>query len=120
VRELGHRRVAVLSFVSALDAEGALRLDLSAERLAGYADGLGPVWDERAVRTCRPNAPRPARRATLDLLQGEVPPTAILAMSDVLALGALQAAAELAIAVPAERRSSVSTIALPPPWRLRR
>ena len=102
LRELGHEHVAVLSFIGALDAEGSLALDLSAERLAGYKEGLGSAWDERAVRTCRPNAPEPARRAALELLQSETPPTAMLAMSDVLALGALQAAGELGIAVPAE------------------
>ena len=102
VHGLGHRRVGVLSFVRSLDPEGKLALDLSAERLAGYSDGLGASWDEDAVRTCRPNASEPARLATVDLLTGERPPTAILAMSDVLALGALQAAAELGVAVPAE------------------
>jgi DNA-binding LacI/PurR family transcriptional regulator len=102
LRELGHRRVGVLSFVTALDAEGRLRLLLSTERLAGYEEGLAEAWDEEAVRVCRPNAPEPARRATLELLESEDPPTAILAMSDVLALGVLQAAAELGIAVPAE------------------
>jgi DNA-binding LacI/PurR family transcriptional regulator len=102
VRELGHERVGVLSFVSALDAEGRLGLFLSTERLAGYKDGLGPAWDEQAVRTVRPNAVGPARRAALDLLQSDKRPTAILAMSDVLALGALQAAAELGLDVPAE------------------
>ena len=102
LRELGHERVAVLSFVGALDAEGSLALDLSAERLAGYKEGLGSAWDERAVRTCRPNTPEPARRAALELLQSDAPPTGILAMSDVLALGAIQAADELGIAVPAE------------------
>ena len=102
LRELGHEHVAVLSFVAALDAEGALALDLSTERLAGYKEGLGAAWDERAVRTCRPNAPEPARIAALELLQSVRPPTAMLAMSDVLALGALQAAAELGIAVPGE------------------
>jgi DNA-binding LacI/PurR family transcriptional regulator len=102
VRDLGHRRVGVLSFVTALDPEGQLALDLSAERLAGYQDGLGAIWDEEAVRTCRRNASEPARRAARDLLTGERPPTAILAMSDVLALGALQAADELGVAVPTE------------------
>jgi DNA-binding LacI/PurR family transcriptional regulator len=92
----------VLSFVATLDAEGALALDLSTERLAGYKEGLGTAWDERAVRTCRPNASEPARIAALELLQSAPPPTAMLAMSDVLALGALQAAAELGIAVPGE------------------
>ena len=102
VRDLGHTRVGVLSFISALDPEGKLALDLSVERLAGYEDGLGDAWDAQLVRRCRPNASEPARRAARDLLTGERPPTAILAMSDVLALGALQAATELGIAVPAE------------------
>jgi DNA-binding LacI/PurR family transcriptional regulator len=102
LRELGHTRVGVLSFVTALDAEGTLGLFLSTERLAGYREGLAEAWDESAVRVCRPNAPEPARRAALDLLKGDGPPTAILAMSDVLARGALQATAELGIAVPAE------------------
>jgi DNA-binding LacI/PurR family transcriptional regulator len=102
LRELGHQRVGVLSFVTALDAEGRLGLSLSTERLAGYEEGLAEAWDDEAVRVCRPNAPEPARRAALELLASEKPPTAILAMSDVLALGALQAAAELGIAVPAE------------------
>src|SRR5436190_2470106 len=101
LRELGHERVGVLSFISAIDAGGRLALDLSTERLSGYKEGLGAAWDEDAVRTVRPNATEPARRATLDLLDRENPPTAILAMSDVFALGALQAAAELGIAVPA-------------------
>ena len=100
VRGLGHRRVGILAFVTALDREGELVLELSVERLAGYEEGLGAIWDDALVRTCRPNATEPARKATLDLLRGDEPPTAILAMSDVLATGALQAAAELGIRVP--------------------
>jgi DNA-binding LacI/PurR family transcriptional regulator len=100
VRELGHRRVGVLSFVTAIDREGKLVLEIVNERLSGYREGLGDAWDEDTVRTCRPNATEPAREATLDLLRGPAPPTAILAMSDVLALGALQAASELGVAVP--------------------
>lgn len=102
VRQLGHRRVGVLAFVTALDRKGELVLEMSVERLAGYREGLGAMWDEATVRTCRPNAIEPARRATLDLLRSAAPPTAILAMSDVLAAGALQAAAELGIGVPDE------------------
>ena len=100
VLALGHRRVAVLSFAMALDPAGRLVVDISHERLAGYRDGLGDAWDERLVRTCRPNAAEPAYRATLALLAEDDPPTAILAMSDVLAFGALQAAAELGVPVP--------------------
>jgi DNA-binding LacI/PurR family transcriptional regulator len=101
LRELGHERVAVLSFVTTLDPGAALELDLTVERLRGYEEGLGPAWDAALVRTCRPNAPEPAREATLELLRTPTPPTAILAMSDILAIGALEAAAELEVAVPA-------------------
>jgi DNA-binding LacI/PurR family transcriptional regulator len=120
LRELGHERVAVLSFVGALDPDGKLTLDLSAERLEGYREGLGDVWDAGLVRTCRPNAPEPARKAALELLQAKTPPTAILAMSDVLALGALQAAEELGITVPVDLSvvgfddSSAAPLAHPP------
>jgi DNA-binding LacI/PurR family transcriptional regulator len=100
LRALGHERVAVLSFVRAIDPEGKLAIDISTERLAGYSEGLGEAWDDGAVRTVRPNAFEPARHAALELLQARPRPTAILAMSDVLALGALQAAAELGVAVP--------------------
>jgi DNA-binding LacI/PurR family transcriptional regulator len=102
LRELGHERVGVLSFIRAVDAEGKLALDLSTERLSGYKEGLGSAWAEDAVRTVRRNATEPARRAALDLLDRNNPPSAILAMSDVLALGALQAASERGITVPAE------------------
>jgi DNA-binding LacI/PurR family transcriptional regulator len=97
---LGHERVGVLSFVTVLDPEARLELDLSVERLSGYKEGLGGVWDASAVRTVRPNAPEPARIAALELLRTDTPPTAILAMSDVLGVGALQAAAELGLRVP--------------------
>jgi DNA-binding LacI/PurR family transcriptional regulator len=100
LRGLGHRRVAVLAFITAIDREGRLRLDLSVERLGGYEAGLAGQWIPGLVRTVRPNAVEPARKATLELLREEDPPTAILAMSDILALGALEAAAELGVAVP--------------------
>jgi DNA-binding LacI/PurR family transcriptional regulator len=102
LRKLGHERVAVLSFTTALDPHGKLELDLSVERLAGYEEGLGEAWDPSLVRVCRPNAPEPAREATLELLRDPEPPTAILAMTDTLAVGALQAAAELGVSVPAD------------------
>jgi DNA-binding LacI/PurR family transcriptional regulator len=100
LRGLGHERVGVLSWVGAIDSEGTLELDVSRERLSGYRDGLGTAWNPEYMRTCRPNASEPARLATLDLLRAPTPPTAILAMSDVLAVGALQAAAELRVGVP--------------------
>jgi DNA-binding LacI/PurR family transcriptional regulator len=102
LRELGHERIGVLSFVSSLDQGGALPLDLTSERLAGYRDGLGERWSDDLVRTARPNAPEPARIAALELLRLDPRPTAIVAMSDILAVGALQAAAELGVSVPAQ------------------
>ena len=102
LRGLGHERVGVLTFVTTLDPAGALELDLTAERLQGYEDGLGAAWDPKLVRTVRPNAPEPAREATLELLRLPAPPSAILAMSDIMAIGALEAAAELGIEVPAQ------------------
>jgi DNA-binding LacI/PurR family transcriptional regulator len=102
LRALGHEQVAVLSFITALDREGTLRLDMTSERLAGYRQGLGKAWDERLLRVCRPNAEGPARDATLELLQQAEPPTALLAMSDVLAIGALRGAAEVGVGVPGQ------------------
>jgi len=100
LRELGHERVGVRSFVTTLDPGAALELDLTHERLEGYQEGLGAAWDPELVRIVRPNAPEPAREATLELLRLPRPPAAILAMSDILALGALEAAAEAGVAVP--------------------
>lgn len=101
LRELGHERVAVLRFTQELDVEGE-ELDLTVERLEGYKEGLGEAWDASLVRVCRPNAPEPAREATLELLGEREPPTAILTMSDTLAVGALQAAAARGVSVPAD------------------
>src|SRR2546425_4367945 len=100
LRKLGHERVAVLSFVTTLDPAAGLVLDLTVARLEGYEEGLGDAWEPSLVRTCRPNAPEPAREATLELLRQPEPPTAILAMSDILAIGALEAAAEAGVSVP--------------------
>jgi DNA-binding LacI/PurR family transcriptional regulator len=102
LRGLGHERVAVLSFVTTLEPGSTLQLDITVERLAGYEDGLGAAWNAELVRTCRPNAPEPARAATLELLREPSPPTAILAMSDILAFGALEAAGELGVPVPSK------------------
>jgi DNA-binding LacI/PurR family transcriptional regulator len=100
VRELAHERVGVLSFIRASIARE--RSCSTIERLAGYKQGLGAAWDDDLVRICRPNAAEPAHRAALELLRLPEPSTAILAMSDVLALGALQAADELGVSVPVE------------------
>jgi DNA-binding LacI/PurR family transcriptional regulator len=100
LRKLGHDRVGVISFVTTLDPGSSLELDVSVERLEGYREGLGEAWDPSLVRSARPNAPEPARSATAELLGLPEPPTAVLAMSDILAIGALEAAADHDVPVP--------------------
>jgi DNA-binding LacI/PurR family transcriptional regulator len=102
LRELGHERVGVLSFLTTIGRDSTLELALSGDRLAGYEDGLGDWWNPDAVRTVRRNAVDHARRAARELLAADPTPTAILAMSDVLAVGALEAAAEAGLTVPGE------------------
>jgi len=106
----------VPALATAGDPEGTLVFDVAEERVAGYREGLGPAWDENAVRTAMPNAPEPARTGALELLGGSDRPSAILAMTDPFAVGVLHAA-EL---VPAEFSvvgfddSSAAHLASPP------
>ena len=67
-------RAIAMHVGNALDPDGSLALDLSRERLAWYAEGLGDAWDADLVRTCRPNAAEPARKAALELLRARKPP----------------------------------------------
>lgn len=100
VRTLGHERVAVLAFAEA--AEEGLTFDVTAERLAGYREGLADVWETASIHECRPNSPERARKVAADFLDGAERPTAVLAMSDAMAIGTLEAANERAISVPDE------------------
>lgn len=100
VRALGHERVGVLSFAQTVGGDATLEIPLSTDRLAGYQDGLGAAWDPSLVRVCRRNAVEHGRRSARELLESAEPPTAILAMSDILAVGVLEAAAEAGMSVP--------------------
>ncbi len=92
--ELGHRRIACV--------QGREDSSVIAERVRGYRAGLKEaslrfrstwlVGGEHSMHV--------AREATLALLQGAAAPTALLALSNQLALGALQAARECGIGVP--------------------
>jgi DNA-binding LacI/PurR family transcriptional regulator len=102
--DLGHRRLAVLSMdpgaeVSVRGYRGPL-----ARRLAGIADALTDFGLTMAdVRLAEvPVTRSEGYRATVGLMSGDEPPTAVLALSDVLAYGAVDALQELAIRVPAE------------------
>ena len=110
--ELGHRRIAVLA--SPLHPDGrngranlarqqTAQLHVMRERLAGYRAGLtagGIDWDDVPVVECAPYGREAGHRAAADLLAGPDRPTALLAASDEIALGALRAAADRGLAVP--------------------
>ncbi|GAA3776811.1 LacI family DNA-binding transcriptional regulator [Plantactinospora mayteni] len=122
---LGHRRIAVLA--SPLHPDGrtgraelarqqTARLHVMRERLAGYRAELtagGITWADVPVVECAPYGREAGYRATNDLLGAPDRPTALLAASDEIALGALRAAAEHGIAVP-ERLSVVGFDDAPP------
>ena len=63
LRELGHERVAILSFITALEPVRNIELDLSVERLEGYKDGLGrEPGTRRSCGRAGRTPPEPARR----------------------------------------------------------
>jgi DNA-binding LacI/PurR family transcriptional regulator len=110
--ELGHRHIAILAMETRPDGyagplDAARRASsvyaVTNERLAGYEDALSAAGLDLAAlrveeRPC--NNPRTAREATLGLLAERPRPTAILAMGDVFALAAIDAAKELGLRVP--------------------
>ncbi len=112
---LGHRRFAILGFaapdvaqdesgVTLTPVEDALeaRFSVKRDRLAGFMDALGEAGlgagDVALAES--PNARALGAVAARRLLGAAPETTAILAMSDVLALGALDHAAQAGIAVP--------------------
>ena len=112
VAGLGHRRVGVIMFRLAHDRRGGLvtpereaaaTYPVTLARLTGFRAGLaGAGVEPTAVMECVMNDEQDGRRAALELLRMDPRPTALVAASDRLALGALDAAGELGIAVPDE------------------
>ena len=107
LRELGHRRVAMVTMPLRLDGR---RGPVDADRLAAgvYRDtrerllGAREVFaDLPAVETAS-NGIEEGERAGAALLSGPDRPTAILAQSDLLAAGVLRAAAARGLAVPGD------------------
>lgn len=123
--ELGHRRIAVLSSpllpdgwtgLADVTRQQAASYHVMRERLAGYRAGLtagGIVWAGVPVVECAPYGREAGYCGADELLDGPDRPTALLAASDELALGALRAATERGIAVP-ERLSVVGFDDAPP------
>jgi DNA-binding LacI/PurR family transcriptional regulator len=112
--DLGHRRFGVIPFQLAPDRyegaagperQAATRFHTSRERLRGYRDALeaaGIDWTTVPVEERLPHGRDAGRRSAGALLDRAERPTALLAMSDELAIGALQAAEDRGIAVPRE------------------
>jgi DNA-binding LacI/PurR family transcriptional regulator len=97
--ELGHRRIAFIG-----DTPPEFRFMWSRDRTRGYFRAL-----ERAGIELRPEYVRVgtqllhvARAVALELLSLPEPPTAIFAASDTQALGVLEAARSLGVAVPGQ------------------
>jgi DNA-binding LacI/PurR family transcriptional regulator len=120
VRGLGHRRIAIISFATTAPGIGDLVFPVTEERRAGYLEGLGDIEPEVVV--CRPNsheAAEEAGRAVLDRDRAQRP-TALLCMSDAIALGCRRVAAALDIDVPGELsivgfdNSPVALLSTPP------
>ena len=113
---LGHRDVAVISLPLLPDGrrgpadegrQARSSYPIHRARLAGYSDAVaeaGLAWSRTPVHECAGSTMAAGYAAALALLDGGAP-TAILAMSDQLALGAIEAARERGLAVP--RRLSV-------------
>jgi len=111
---LGHRRFAILSLPLRPDGRSgpasperiaAATYEVTAARLNGYRTALaaaGVTPETAPVAECALNDERQARDLTAPLLRRAAAdrPSAILAMSDRLALGAAAAAREAGIAVP--------------------
>ena len=109
---LGHRRIAVLTYLlqrsvyrGLAGPERQSRIDWgsSAARLWGYRHALeaaGMDWEKVPVEEAGPSARETGYSGARELLEADPRPTAILAMSDQLAIGAMGAVADCGLRVP--------------------
>lgn len=107
--DLGHRSFGIVmpyvaGATTVADAHGAAERHVVAARLTGWCRAIGASGvdpDAVPVAGSDDGSRRAGHRAAGRLLDHAERPTAILALSDLLALGVLDAAAERGIAVPA-------------------
>ena len=97
--ELGHRRVALIG-----DPPPEFRFDWSRDRTRGYERALAAAGIEARDEFVREGTrlPHVARAIATELLSLPERPTAVFAASDTQAIGVLEAARGLGIAVPRE------------------
>jgi DNA-binding LacI/PurR family transcriptional regulator len=111
LRDLGHQRFAIVAFPLGTDGRCGLidrthlkgiRFDVPRHRLDGYLDVLEAQGAGVAVNIweCSRFDEEAGRTAAEGLLETEPRPTAILAMSDRLAIGVMEAAREHRLRVP--------------------
>ena len=114
--ELGHKSIAIMCFRVApdnyvgpadLERQSQVRYPVTRRRFAGYRKGLeahGIEWPEVAVwETVDPGGDvtiEIGHRTGRMILETRPRPTAVLAMSDLLAFGLMKAARDMNIAVP--------------------
>jgi LacI family transcriptional regulator len=94
--DLGHTRIGII--------RGPSNLNPSMDRLTGYCDALiqnDLEIDEELIRIGNFH-PASGMECTRALLSLEVPPTAIFACNDLMAIGAMRAAAEFGLNIPAD------------------
>jgi DNA-binding LacI/PurR family transcriptional regulator len=109
---LGHERLGVVSFELGRDASGALA-DLERQREATYrpsrlrlegyraaVEEAGLSWEDVPVYEATENTPEQGRKSAEVLLSLQDRPTAILSLSDQLALGVFEAARKMGLSIP--------------------
>jgi DNA-binding LacI/PurR family transcriptional regulator len=112
--DLGHRRIAVVSYDLARDRrsgladaerQAAIAFSSTRERLGGYRRAVvaaGLDWSDVPVWECTHNERLAGHEGAAALLATRPRPTAIIALSDELAIGALDAARDAGIDVPGQ------------------
>ena len=107
---LGHRRFGIVladdaPYSTGAEAEATATHHVERERLAGWREGLeaaGVDWNAVAVAAPPHKGIETGRLGAARLLDRAERPTAILALSDLIAIGVLQGARERGISVPDE------------------
>ena len=112
--DLGHRRIAVISLelshsrrsgLADLSRQAASTYRNARSRLRGYTAAIsaaGLPWTNVAVYECAENVVAEGQRAAASLLSRTPRPTALLAMSDRLAFGAIEAARQQGLSIPGD------------------